>query len=72
MKALYVGHTIFTQTAPLHSGGWGVTVNVVRPDGTFGAGGAVTFATSDLAHQGGLAMGRIWVDRGTLRSNIHY
>ena len=66
MKALYVDHTIWTETAPLDAGGWGVTVNVIRPDGAVGVvglGRALRFATSDLAHQRGLTLGCLWVDR---------
>jgi hypothetical protein len=66
MKA-YKGHTI--ETEPMKgSTGWGVKVNVYRngvlvvkdlqipPD-------AVTFATSDLAGNAGILIGRAWVDR---------
>ena len=63
----YKGHTIETESMKVGTA-WSVKVRSVRADGSLAVqgleiGNAVTFATSALADNAGILLGRAWIDR---------
>lgn len=68
MRSEYRGYTIETEAAKHVAGGWSALVHIYHPDGALARssldlGRDVTFATSELADQAALLLGRAWIDR---------
>jgi hypothetical protein len=66
MKTAYKDYTIETEATILKGGGWIARVHIFAgdvPRVALDFGRDVTFATSELADQAALLLGRAWVDR---------